>query len=232
MKIKKAMILAAGLGTRMRPHTLTIPKPLIKVGEKNLLERGINLLIEHGINEIVINVHHLAGKIKNFLSSQNYKIKIIISDETKELLDTGGGILNGTKVFKNEPFVALNPDTLWRSSYNKELQLLEELYFLKKKPCILIIDKNKSFDPSFKGDFNINNNIITRDQKNSYIFTGLQILNQNIFNFQKEKIFSMNKVWSHLIAKKDLFGIKSNQKFYHLNTNEIYQEINNLNIND
>ena len=79
MKINKAMILAAGLGTRMQPLTLKIPKPLIKIGELNLLERSINLLIQHGIKEIVINVHHLADQIERFIKNKDLKIKITIS---------------------------------------------------------------------------------------------------------------------------------------------------------
>ena len=76
MKISKAMILAAGLGTRMQPLTLKNPKPLIRIGENNLLERSINLLIEHGIKELVINVHHLAEQIENFIQDKDLKIKI------------------------------------------------------------------------------------------------------------------------------------------------------------
>ena len=116
MKIKHGMILAAGLGKRMQPITLKTPKPLIKIGNKNLLDRAIELLINHGVEEIAINVHHLADQIKSFINERKYKAKIIIYDEQRALLDTGGGILNATKSFK-EPFLVVNPDTLWRDSY-------------------------------------------------------------------------------------------------------------------
>ena len=111
MKIKHGMILAAGLGKRMQPITLKTPKPLIKIGNKNLLERAIELLINHGIEEIAINVHHLSDQIKNFIIGKKYKVKIIISDEQDILLDTGGGIFQATRSFK-KPFVVVNPDTL------------------------------------------------------------------------------------------------------------------------
>ena len=100
MNIEHGMILAAGLGKRMQPITLKTPKPLIQIGSKNLLERAIELLINHGIEEIVINVHHLPGQIKDFINSKKYEAKILISDEQNMLLDTGGGILNATKSFK------------------------------------------------------------------------------------------------------------------------------------
>ena len=111
MKIKHAMILAAGLGTRMRPLTLKTPKPLIKIGNKNLLERSINLLESHGVEQIVINVHHLSDQIENFVSNFKSKVQISISNE-KKLLDTGGGVKEGTKKFWSQSFFCLNPDTL------------------------------------------------------------------------------------------------------------------------
>jgi len=109
MTIKNAMILAAGIGSRMRPLTLSTPKPLLKIGNKNLLERAINLLILHGVKKLVINTHYLSEKIENFVHNQNFKIKIKISNESKELLDTGGGILMVQKNLKMNLFLCLIP---------------------------------------------------------------------------------------------------------------------------
>ena len=231
MKIKHGIILAAGLGKRMQPITLKTPKPLIQIGNKNLLERAIELLINHGIEEIAINVHHLPDQIRDFINSKKYKVKIIISNEKDMLLDTGGGMLQATKSFK-KPFVAINPDTLWNDAYCNELKDLENLYFQKKKPCLLLVNKNLSFDNSFKGDFNLKNGLISRDNSNEFIFTGLQILNENVFSFIKDKIFSMNKIWDYLIDNNSLVGNESRQKFYHLNTKEMYEKISNLKITD
>ena len=231
MKIKHGMILAAGLGKRMKPITLKIPKPLIQIGSKNLLERAIELLINHGIQEIVINVHHLADQIRDFINKKKYKAKIIISDEQSMLLDTGGGILHATKSYK-EPFVAINPDTLWSDVYCNELKDLENLFFKNKKPCLLLVNKNLSFDNSFKGDFNLHNGVISKDNNNEFIFTGLQILDQSVFSSVKDKIFSMNKIWNYLIEKNSLIGNESKQKFYHLNTKEMFDKILNLKITD
>ena len=104
MNVKHAMILAAGLGTRMRPLTLDTPKPLIRVGSKNLLERSINLLENHGIEKIIINVHHLGDQIEKFILNIKSNIKIDISNEKNLLLDTGGGVKEGTKIFDKNPF--------------------------------------------------------------------------------------------------------------------------------
>ena len=231
MKIKHGMILAAGLGKRMHPITFKTPKPLIQIGKKNLLERAIDLLINHGIEEIAINVYHLSDQIKDFINNKKFKAKIIISEEQNQLLDTGGGILNATRNFQ-KPFIAINPDTLWNSDYLNELKDLEDLYFREKKICLLLVRKNLSFDISFKGDFNLDNGIVSRSNKNEFIFTGLQILDQSVFSTIKDKIFSMNKIWDYLIENKSLVGNESKQKFYHLNTREMYNKISNLKITD
>ena len=232
MNVKHAMILAAGLGTRMKPLTLEIPKPLIKVGSKNLLERSINLLENHGVEQIIINVHYLADQVEKFISDVKSKVKIIISDEKDFLLDTGGGVKKGTKIFGKNPFFVLNPDTLWLTDYQGEMKSLEKIYFERKKPCLLLVNKRLSFDTSFKGDFNLKNNIVSKDIKNDFIFTGLQLLDRSYLDMIEKKVFSMNEVWNNLINNNKLFGLESSQKFYHLNTKEMYNIISSLDFID
>ena len=232
MNVKHAMILAAGLGTRMKPLTLETPKPLIKVGSKNLLERSINLLENHGVEQIIINVHYLADQVENFISDVKSKVKIIISDEKDFLLDTGGGVKKGTKIFDKNPFFVLNPDTLWLTDYQGEMKSLEKIYFERKKPCLLLVNKRLSFDTSFKGDFNLKNNIVSKDIENDFIFTGLQLLDRSYLDMIEKKVFSMNEVWNNLINNNKLFGLESSQKFYHLNTKEMYNKISSLDFID
>ena len=232
MKVKRAMILAAGLGTRMKPLTLKTPKPLIKVGNKNLLERSINLLENHGVEQIVINVHHLANEIEKFISNFKSKVKITISNEKDLLLDTGGGVKEATKIFDKNPFFVLNPDTLWENNYLREMMLLEEIYFRNKKPCLLLVNKILSLDTSFEGDFNLDKNNVTKGLKNNFIFTGLQLIERRYLDSFDKKIFSMNEVWNKLISENKLYGYESSQKFYHLNTKNMHNKISNLNITD
>ena len=232
MSVKHAMILAAGLGTRMRPLTIKTPKPLMKIGSKNLLERSLNLLENHGVEQIIINVHHLADQIEKFVLNIKSKVKIIISNEKNLLLDTGGGVKEGTKIFDNNPFFVINPDTLWLTNYSGEMQSLEKIYYEGKKPCLLLVNKRLSFDTTFKGDFNLKNNIISKDNDNNFIFTGLQLLDRNYLEPIAKKVFSMNEVWDKLISQNKLYGIESSQKFYHLNTEDMYKKILNLNITD
>ena len=232
MSVKHAMILAAGLGTRMRPLTLDTPKPLIRVGSKNLLERSINLLENHGIEKIIINVHHLGDQIEKFILNIKSNIKIDISNEKNLLLDTGGGVKEGTKIFDKNPFFVLNPDTLWLSNYLDEMKSLEKIFFENKKPSLLLVNKKLSFDTSFKGDFNLKDNIVSKDIENNFIFTGLQLIDRNCFNMINKKVFSMNEVWDKLIDENKLYGLESRQKFYHLNTENMYNKISNLDITD
>ena len=228
MSINKAMILAAGFGERMLPLTRKTPKPLIMVGSKNLLERSIELLIKIGINELVINTHYLPQEIDNFLKTKNYEISINVTKE-QELLDTGGGILNATKKFENNPFFVLNPDTIWNKNYYEELKILENSYLENNKPILLLVDKKISHDKSFKGDFNFKKNKqITREGTNRYIFTGAQIINRGIFDGITKKVFSMNPVWDKMIKKKILLGQESNQTFFHVNNFKVYEELNKL----
>jgi MurNAc alpha-1-phosphate uridylyltransferase len=157
-------------------------------------------------------------------------VRVNISKEIGVLLDTGGGILEATKHFGDNPFYVINPDTLWSDRYIKEAKELEDSYSKNKKPTLLLVNKNLSFDRSFKGDFNLTNNQISRDENNEFIFTGLQIINRSFLTFENSKVFSINKIWNELIVNKELYGIESNLKFYHLNTHEMYLKISNMKI--
>ena len=232
MNIKYGMILAAGLGKRMQPLTLKTPKPLLEINNYTLLERAINLLISHGVQEISINVHYLPDQIKSFINRKKFKVKITISNEENLLLDTGGGVLKGTQNFGDNPFFVINPDTVWSKHYLTELKSLEVIYLKNNKPTLLLVNKKLSIDPSFKGDFNLNNEKISKDSENQFIFTGLQIINRSVFTNEKSEVFSLNKVWDKLIKDKNLLGLESNQKFYHLNTSDMYRKIQSLNIID
>ena len=232
MNIKYGMILAAGLGKRMQPLTLKTPKPLLEINNYTLLERAINLLISHGVQEISINVHYLPDQIKSFINRKNFKVKISISNEENLLLDTGGGVLKGTQNFGDNPFFVINPDTVWSKHYLTELRSLEVIYLKNNKPTLLLVNKKLSIDPSFKGDFNLNNEKISKDSENQFIFTGLQIINRSVLTNEKSEVFSLNKVWDKLIKDKNLLGLESNQKFYHLNTSDMYKKIQSLNIID
>jgi len=226
--IKKAMILAAGFGKRLNPLTLNLPKPLLKIGKETLLSNTINFLERYGIEEAVINVHYLADQIIEYVNKKKFNLKIIIINEKEKILDTGGGIYNALKYFE-ESFICINPDTIWNPNYLKELKKMENNFFLNKIKChLLIVNKEKSFDKNIKGDFNLHNTLIKREQNENleYIYTGLQIIDPKAFSNIKDQVFSMNKVWNKLIQDKELFAIESNINFLHVSTLDIYKKLN------
>tara|TARA_B100000945_G_scaffold133526_1_gene106644 strand:+ start:87 stop:785 length:699 start_codon:yes stop_codon:yes gene_type:complete len=228
MKIKRAIILGAGFGKRMYPITKKIPKPLIKIRKKTILENSINFLISIGVKHIIINTHYLHRQISSFLKKKKFSCKIDIVFEKKKILNTGGGILNASKKFNKQAFFVLNPDTLWRKEYKKEFRNLIKIYQKNKKPAMLLVPKNKSFDRSFKGDFNLNSKKeIIRQKNNKFIFTGAQIITRSVFKSKKVRPFSMNKIWDNLIKGGELVGILSKKKFLHINNYKIYRKLVN-----
>ena len=227
MKIKKAIILGAGFGKRMHPITKKIPKPLVEINGVTLLENCIKFLSSLGVKHAVVNAHYLHKDMTNFIKRKKFSCKINIVVEKGKILNTGGGILNASKKFKKQSFFVLNPDTLWTRAYKNEFKKLEKVYLKNKKAIMLLVSKRKSFDRSFKGDFNLNSkNEILRQKNNKFIFTGVQIISRSIFKKKKIKPFSMNKVWDDLIKNKELLGVASRQKFFHINNYKIYKKLN------
>ena len=227
--IKKAMILAAGFGKRIHPLTLKHPKPLLKIGNKTLLSNTINFLKLFGIKQAVINVHYLGEQIVDYINRNQFNLTINIVKEKDKILNTGGGVLNAIQYFSHEPFLIINPDTIWNSHYLKELKLMEKSFFENKKgKCsLLVVNKQKSFDQSFKGDFNLKDNLINRKDKEDLdsIYTGLQIIKPEVFNGLSEEVFSINRVWDKLIQRNELYGTESNIDFFHVSTLDIYKRL-------
>jgi len=116
------MILSAGYGKRLRPLTESCPKPLLKINNETLLSNTIKFLIQFGIEEVVINVHYQAEQIINYINKNKFNLAVTIIKEKEKILDTGGGILNAIHHFSGEPFLVINPDTIWISDYIKELK--------------------------------------------------------------------------------------------------------------
>ena len=227
--IKKAMILAAGFGKRIHPLTLKHPKPLLKIGKETLLSNTLKFLKLFGIKQAVINVHYLGEQIVDYINRNQFNLTINIVKEKDKILNTGGGVLNAIQYFSHEPFLIINPDTIWNSHYLKELKLMEKSFFenKKSKSLILVVNKKKSFDQSFKGDFNLKNNLINRKDKEDLdsIYTGLQIIKPEVFNGLSEEVFSINRIWDKLIQRNELYGTESNIDFFHVSTLDIYKRL-------
>jgi len=227
MRVKTALILCAGFGKRLAPITDDVPKPLLKVKNVNLLDNALNFVKSIGINKIKINTFYLSEQIKNFIEKKNYPLNIDIINDGEKILDIGGGIYNLIKHSDEEDFVILNPDTLWNSNYINTFNEMEKFYFKNKiKNILMVVKKNISFDIRFKGDFNLDGNILSKKIKNEFIYTGCQILNRKVFQDIKKKNFSMSEIWDNLLDKKDLYGYESLNEFVHLTDIEIFKKLN------
>ena len=146
MKIKKAIVLGAGYGKRMHPITKKIPKPLVTINNTTLLENSIKFLTSLGINHIVVNAPFRHKQMSDFIKKKKFSSKIDLVIEKRKILNTGGGILNASKIFQKQNFFVLNPDTLWRKGYKSEFRKLEKNYKKNKKPIMLLVSKRKSYD--------------------------------------------------------------------------------------
>ena len=226
MKVKTALILCAGLGKRLKPLTLEQPKPLLKLNNITLLENTINLIKELGIKKILLNTHYLKNKIKNYLSENKFNVSIEVIDDGEQILDTGGGITNMINSTDEENFLILNPDTLWDFNYLACIREMDEFFANSKiKNILLVVNKKLSFDKKLIGDFNLQNNQLTKNTNNEYIYTGCQIFSRDLLNSSTKKVFSITEIWKVLIEKNNLFGYESKNKFSHVTNLEVYNKL-------
>ena len=226
MQISTALILCAGFGKRLLPLTQSTPKPLLKIGQITLLERTIKLIEKLQIKKIKINTFYLSKEIKKFVDQLNTNLDIQLIEDGNEILDTGGGIFNMIKDSSEENFLVFNPDTLWNENYDKNISKMVDLYFRKQiNNILLVVPKDLSFDKRLKGDFNLINEKLTKDNNKNFIYTGCQIINKNIFSKITKKKFSMNEIWNSQLKESRLFAYESNIEFLHVTDLEIYNKI-------
>ena len=230
MKNFSLMILAAGYGKRMKHLTKEVPKPLLKINDRELLSYNIDFFLNLGCNKIVINTHYLHNEIKIFVEKKfsNNNINLIFEPE---LLNTGGGIKNALSHFGEKNFLVTNSDILWNDDNRKDINDFIAEY-QKIKFCKLLLVENKKFKGLKKkeGDFKLENNLISRWKKNDphLYFSGLQIINPNIFSQIKQYSFSMNLLWDILIKNNQLQGQISNSVVTHIGDINSYNQIKKI----
>ncbi|AIK97227.1 nucleotidyltransferase family protein [Candidatus Odyssella acanthamoebae] len=180
--IKQSMILAAGMGKRLQPLTLTTPKPLITLNDTPLLQHILNRLLPRQLDKIVINTHYLSDQIASYLKDTS----VIISHES-ELLETGGGIANALFHFNNQPFFSLNSDIWWQETSGNILDDLQQTWDDKTMDALLVLVSHKNaLNFAGPGDFFWNEATLTptfspAGSPAPYIYTGIQLLHPRIF---------------------------------------------------
>lgn len=229
MKIDTALILCAGFGKRLNPLTLKTPKPLLKINNKSLLESCISMLIKLEIKKILLNTFHLKQQISDFIKNTKFPIEIEIIDDGKNILNTGGGIVNMSNYSKSDDFLILNPDTIWDDGYIDEIKKMQNFYFLNKLTNILLVTKKDlSFDKNLSGDFELKENLLKKSDNKDFIYIGCQILNKNLLKNRQKINFPINEIWDELLIKKELNGFESLIKFRHLTNLEIFKKLADL----
>ena len=229
MKINTVLILCAGLGKRLNPLTLTTPKPLLELNNVTILERCIDVIIKLGAKKIFLNTFHLSDKISEFIKNKKFQIDIQIIEDGKNILDTGGGVLNMINRSKDKDYLIFNPDTLWNENYINEINKMENFYFSNKLNNLLFVaNKELSFDKDLSGDFELKDNLLNRRDTKNFIYIGCQILNKNLFDGYEVKNFSILEIWNKLLEKNSLNGFETLNKFYHLTNLKTFKKLEDL----
>ena len=218
----RAMVLAAGLGMRMRPLTDTLPKPLVKVAGKALLDHVLDRLADAGVETAVVNVHRMADQIEHHLKGRT-RPKIAISDERGELLDTGGGVAKALKLLGPEPFLHMNSDTLWIEGVTPNLPQLAASFDPARMDILLLLaSTTASIGYEGRGDF-----IMAPDGRLSrraerqvapFVYAGAAMLAPAPFADAPKGKFSLNMMFDRAIEAGRLYGQRLEGTWMHVGT--------------
>lgn len=217
------MVLAAGLGTRMRPLTDTLPKPLVKVAGKALLDHVLDRLAEGGVENAVVNVHHLADQIEDHLKGRT-KPRITISDERGELLDTGGGVVKALPRLGAEPFLHMNSDTLWIEGVTPNLSRLAEQFNDAMDILLLLASTTTSIGYEGRGDFVMapDGRLSRRAEREvaPFVYAGAALMRPALFADAPKGKFSLNRIFDRAMEAGRLYGLRLEGTWMHVGTPE------------
>ncbi|WP_339831663.1 nucleotidyltransferase family protein [uncultured Parvibaculum sp.] len=222
MKIRKAMVMAAGHGTRMRPLTETIPKPLVRLAGRPLIDHVLDRLAAAGIEEAVVNIHHFADLLVDHLATRTHP-RIVISDERAELLDTGGGTKKALSLLGTDPILTFNSDSIWVEGLGANLAALMAAFDPGRMDALLMIaDATRTIGYVGRGDFMMDpdGRLERRLECTTapYMYAGVQVIKPELFADGPEGAFSTNLVWDRLIGEGRLFGQRMGGTWMHVGT--------------
>jgi MurNAc alpha-1-phosphate uridylyltransferase len=208
---KTAMVLAAGLGKRMRPLTATRPKPLIEVAGQSLLDHLLERLHAAGVEKAVVNVHYLADAVEAHLKKNAHGLDIKISDERGLLLETGGGMVKALPLIDADPFLVVNSDNLWIDGPADTLKLLASHWDgAKLDALLLLVPHARASNHGGRGDFHMDRTGRLRRRQRShvapFVYTGIQMVSKRLLEGAPEGPFSANILWDKAIAEGRCFG--------------------------
>jgi len=222
------MVLAAGLGKRMRPLTATIPKPLIEVNGRALIDHGLDRLERAGVSRVVVNVHYLPELVRAHLARRR-RPEIVISDERPKLLDTGGGIVKALPEIGQEPFYLLNSDSFWIEGARPNLDWLAAGWDDRKMDVLLLLSPTvRSIGYQGRGDFRMDpaGRLYRRTEREvvPFAYAGAAIVHPRLFAGAPDGAFSLNLLFDKAIEAERLFGVRMDGTWLHVGTPEAIAE--------
>ncbi len=219
-----AMVLAAGKGTRMRDLASERPKPLIKVKDTPLIDGVLDRVSAAGIRKVVVNVHHFAGMLRDHLVSRQ-EPEIAISDESDQLLDTGGGVARALEHFDGRPFFVLNADVLWLDGRANTLSCLAQRWSDEEMDALLLMCFTvNAIGYEGLGDFMMaDDGRLSRREEQCvapFAYSGIQVLHPRLFDAVPGGVFSLNRLWDKAESEGRLFGLIHEGAWMHVGTPE------------
>ncbi|MFN3287207.1 MAG: nucleotidyltransferase family protein [Sphingomonadaceae bacterium] len=226
---RTAMVLAAGLGKRMRPLTATRPKPLVEVAGATLIDHALRRVAEAGVPNAVVNVHYMADRLEAHLARRNPGLEISISDERAQLLETGGGVARALPLIEGDPFFVVNSDNLWIDGARPSLRSLAEAWDADRMDALLLlVPLARATGYEGQGDFHMDPaGRLTRRRERRvapYVFSGVQLLARRLFEAVPEGPFSLNLLYDRALAEGRLFGLSHGGLWFHVGTPEAVGE--------
>ena len=223
--ITRAFVLSAGLGKRMRPVTATVPKPLVEVAGKALLDHALDRAAEAGLDTAVVNVHYLADLIERHLARRDRPPRIVVSDERAALLETGGGIRKALALIGAAPFLVLNSDSFWLEGPTPNLARLIAAWDGASMDCLLLVAPTAtSLGYEGAGDFVMDaaGRLERRGEREvaPFIYAGVAILKPGLFADTPEGAFSLNLLFDRAIERGRLYGVRLDGQWLHVGTPE------------
>ncbi len=207
-----AMLLAAGLGKRMRPLTATRPKPLVEVGGETLLDHALGHVRAAGIARVVVNVHHYADALEAHLARRGEGLELVVSDERAQLLETGGGVARAAPLLGRRPFFVVNTDNVWVDGPIDTLRLLAHRWDdAQMDALLLVVPLARATAHAGPGDFHMDagGRLARRRPRKiaPFVYTGVQLVSPRLLADAPEGAFSFNLLWDRAIAAGRAYGL-------------------------
>lgn len=221
-KIESAMVMAAGLGKRMRPLTATRPKPLVRVADKALIDHSLDRIAAAGIRHVVVNVHYLADALEAHLA-QRRDLSITVSDERAALLETGGGLVKALPHLAGDPILCANSDNIWTDGPADTIRQLAANWDGERMDALLLLIRHASANGhGGRGDFHMDaRGRVTRRRPGRiapFVFTGVQLVSRRFLRDAPTGAFSTNILWDRAIAEGRLFGLSHQGQWFDVGT--------------